>query len=148
MTPFKMNFDIDSIMVVESSGADTILFYFSNITSGCWPYEGCHSFKTEVANGSSVKWLIENFGDTIMEYTTIVNTRIGLKKRSGSFKIKIGDEILCFNGSRGIVESYDECTCCIVLCNGDSRSKMHKQNVQFINGIKVEPTIDTILFEK
>lgn len=148
MKPFKMEFDIESIMVVESSGADTILFNFSNIKNGCWPYTGMPVFKTEVAKGGSKKWLIENFGNNIMNHTTIVDTRAGLKKASNHFKIKIGDEIKCFNGSHGIVESCDVCTCCIILLDGDYRSKMHKQDVQFINGEKVEPTFDTILFEK
>jgi hypothetical protein len=70
----KFQFDIESVMVIKNSGADVILFNVNNIASGCWPYEGCQSFKVEVAKGLSETWLIENFGNEILNITKIAKT--------------------------------------------------------------------------
>lgn len=72
----KFELDIKSVTVIISSSADTIIYEFNNIQNGCWPYEGCQSFKHEVAKGSAEVWLETNFGKEILKITKKIDTTV------------------------------------------------------------------------
>lgn len=55
----------DVKIICVKGSTDTLLITASNVGMGIWPFEGLHTFKTELPPNHTKKWVTENFGEDI-----------------------------------------------------------------------------------
>lgn len=54
------------ILVCQRHGPDTLILE-TDLPSGIWPFHGTQNLRTEIARGTAVQWVEENFPETEFE---------------------------------------------------------------------------------